>query len=581
MSVQGTQPNTRGMKRVNSKTDKDYPWLTNYPPDVDWHSELVVHSLPDMFDSAVARYHDQACSYFLGKTMTYGEIGDLSARIAAGLQAQGVKPGDKVGLFLPNCPYFIAFYFAALRIGCVIVNYNPLYTVEELEHQVKDSETVLMVSLDLKILFNKIEALIASKTLERAIICPFADLLPFVKGFLFKIVKRGDIAAYGASAVASSLIPYDAVISAGSDCTPAQIDPVSDVAVLQYTGGTTGVPKGAMLTHANLTANVQQVTLWFPDAHAGGEKIMAVLPFFHVFAMTGIMNYGLSRGFEIVMMARFELEDAIKLIKRVRPTILPGVPTLFNALMNHPKVEGPDLASLRYCISGGAPLPLEIRTGFEKLAGCKLVEGYGLSETSPVASVNPPEGAVKENSIGQPLPQTIISIRDLGDPSNELPLGENGEVCIFGPQVMKGYWQKEDATRDVFVGEYLRTGDVGHFDEDGFVFLVDRIKDIIICSGFNVYPRRIEDAIYEFPPVEEVTVIGVPDEYRGEAPKAFIKLKPGETATVEELLAFLKPKLSPIEMPDHFDFRDELPKTMVGKLSKKELREEHVAQQSE
>lgn len=565
---------------MNVKTDSAYPWLTSYPPNVDWHAEIAVHSLPDMFDKAVARYHDQTCTYFLGKTMTYGEIGDLADRVAAGLQAQGFKAGDKIGLLLPNCPYFIAFYFAALKIGCVIVNFNPLYTVEELEHQVRDSETVAMVSLDLNVLFDKVEALIASNTLKKAIICPFADLLPFVKGLLFKIVKRGDIASPETSSVKASLIAYDDVISKGQNFTPATIDPANDIAVLQYTGGTTGVPKGAMLTHANLTANVQQVTLWFPDSRDGDERIMAVLPFFHVFAMTGIMNYGLSRGFEMVLMARFELEEAIKLIKRTRPTILPGVPTLFNALMNHPKVAGADLASLRYCISGGAPLPLEIRTGFEKLANCKLVEGYGLSETSPVASTNPPDGLIKENSIGQPLPQTVMSIRDLEDPSRELPLGEDGEVCIFGPQVMKGYWQKEEATADVFVGEFLRTGDVGHFDEDGFIYLVDRIKDIIICSGFNVYPRRIEDAIYEFPPVEEVTVIGVPDEYRGEAPKAFIKLKPGETATVEELLAFLKPKLSPIEMPDHFDFRDELPKTMVGKLSKKELRDEHVAQTS-
>ena len=254
--------------------------------------------------------------------------------------------------------------------------------------------------------------------------------------------------------------------------------------------------------------------------------------------MTGIMNYGLSRGFELVLMARFELEDAIKLIRRTRPTILPGVPTLFNALMNHPKVTSEDLKSLRHCISGGAPLPLEIRTGFETLASCQLVEGYGLSETSPVATTNPPGGLVKENSIGQPVPQTIISIRDLEEPTREMPLGEDGEVSIAGPQVMKGYWKNEEATKSTFTGEYFRTGDVGHFDEDGFIYLIDRIKDIIICSGFNVYPRRIEDAIYEFPAVEEVTVIGVPDEYRGEAPKAFVKLKPGMTASAEELLIF-------------------------------------------
>ena len=533
--------------------------------------------MPELFDEAVERYAERPCTYFLGKSLTYREIGELTNQIAAGLQKNGVKPGDNVGLLLPNCPYFIAFYFAALKIGCVVVNFNPLYTVEELEYQVKDSNTTVMISLDLNILFNKVAEMLAGGVLARAVICPFADMLPFVKSILFKIVKRGEIASPYTSPVASALIPYDALTSKGSDYTPAAIDPVEDIAVLQYTGGTTGVPKGAMLTHANLSINVQQVTLWFPEAENGKERAMAVLPFFHVFAMTGIMNNGLSRGYELVLMAKFELDEAIQLIKRKQPTILPGVPTLFNALMNHPKVSAEDLSSLKYCISGGAGLPMEIKTGFEALASCNVVEGYGLSETSPVATINPPGGLIRENSIGQPLPGTVISIRDLDDPEREVPLGENGEVCISGPQVMKGYWQKPDATADVMIGGFLRTGDVGHFDEDGFIYLVDRIKDIIICSGFNVYPRRIEDAIYEFPPVEEVTVIGVPDEYRGEAPKAFIKLKPGTTATKEELLEFLKKKLSPIEMPDHFEFRDELPKTMVGKLSKKELRGEHEA----
>jgi len=562
---------------VSLEQETDYPWLSSYPSNVDWNAPLKPRSLPDMFDEAVARFSALPCTYFLGKSLTYGEIGELADQIAAGLQANGLKPGDKIGLLLPNCPYFIAFYFAALKIGCVVVNFNPLYTVEELEHQVSDSGTTVMVSLDLNILFDKVAELLEKGTLPRAVICPFADLLPFVKSILFKIVKRGEMAAPSASPVASALIPFDKLVSAGTDYAPASINPKEDVAVLQYTGGTTGVPKGAMLTHANLTANVQQVTLWFPDAEDGKERAMAVLPFFHVFAMTGIMNNGLSRGYELVLMAKFELEDAIQLIKRKQPTILPGVPTLFNALMNHPKVNSSDLSSLKYCISGGAGLPMEIKTGFEALASCNVVEGYGLSETSPVATINPLGGLIKENSIGQPLPGTVISIRDLDDPAREVARGENGEVCIAGPQVMKGYWQNKAATEDVMLGEFLRTGDVGHFDEDGFIYLVDRIKDIIICSGFNVYPRRIEDAIYEFPPVEEVTVIGVPDEYRGEAPKAFIKLKPGTTATKEEVLAFLKKKLSPIEMPDHFEFRDELPKTMVGKLSKKELRTEHPA----
>ena len=552
----------------------DHPWLAAYPPKVDWHAELTPRSLPQMFDASMARFAAQPCTYFLGKSLTYGEIGEQTERVAAGLQASGLKPGDKIGLLLPNCPYFIMFYFAALKIGCTVVNYNPLYTVEELDHQVRDSETTVMVTLDLKILFEKAEALIDSGTLERAVICPFAPMLPTVKSVLFRMLKRADLASPQASSIAGSLVSFDELTAHGSTYTAADIDPLNDVAVLQYTGGTTGIPKGAMLTHANLTVNVQQVVMWFPDADEGEERMMAILPFFHVFAMTGIMNYGLSRGFELILMPKFELDDAIKLIKLKRPTILPGVPTLFNALMNSPKINREDLSSLEYCISGGAPLPLEIRRGFEEQAGCSLVEGYGLSESSPVATTNPTEGLVKENSIGLPLPGTVISIRSIEEPERELPIGEDGEVCIHGPQVMKGYWNKPEATEDIFVGDYLRTGDVGHMDEDGFTFLIDRLKDLILCSGFNVYPRRIEDAIYEFPPVEEVTVIGVPDDYRGEAPKAFIKLKPGTEATVEEVLEFLKPKLSKIEMPEHIEFRDELPKTMVGKLSKKELRED-------
>ena len=565
------------MRPVSRKKQTNYPWLNSYPANVDWNAELNVRTLPDLFDEAVARYQDNVCTQFLGKSLTYGEMGDLTERVAAGLQKAGLKKGDKVGLLLPNCPYFIAFYHAAMKIGCVVVNYNPLYTVEELEHQVKDSGTVLMISLDLNVLFEKVEALISSGHLERAVVCPFAEMLPFVKGLLFKIVKRSEIASPQSSSVASSLVAFADVVGSGTDYTPADLNPAEDLAVLQYTGGTTGVPKGAMLTHANLTANVHQVILWFPEANDGEERILAILPFFHVFAMTGIMNYGLSRGFEMILMARFDLDEAVKLIKRTRPTTLPGVPTLFNALMNHPQVSPEDLVSLRHCISGGAPLPLEVRTKFEGLAKCQLVEGYGLSETSPVATTNPPGGMVKENSIGQPIPQTVVSIRSLEDPAREMPLGEDGEVCIAGPQVMKGYWQNEEATKAVFTGDFFRTGDVGHFDEDGFIYLIDRIKDIIICSGFNVYPRRIEDAIYEFPAVEEVTVIGVPDDYRGEAPKAFIKLKPGQSASEEDILKFLEPKLSKIEMPDHIEFRDELPKTMVGKLSKKELRGEETA----
>jgi long-chain acyl-CoA synthetase len=322
-----------------------------------------------------------------------------------------------------------------------------------------------------------------------------------------------------------------------------------------------------------------QVIPWAPELLEAQERVLGVLPFFHVFAMTVVMNFGIARGCEIIIMPRFVLDDALKLIDKAKPTVMPGVPTLFNAIMNHPKLKSFDLSSLKFCLSGGAPLPIEVKQKFEQLTGCKLVEGYGLSEASPIVTANPLEGPVKEGSIGQPIPGTIVSLRALDDPAREVPLGEKGELCVKGPQVMKGYWNRPQETADQFVGDYLRTGDVGIMDEEGFLFIVDRIKDLIICSGYNVYPRRIEEAIYEHPAVEEVTVIGIKDQYRGEAPKAFIKLKAGAQMTQEEMLKHLESKISRIELPAEIEFRDALPKTMIGKLSKKELKAEEAQRQ--
>ncbi|MGI9464366.1 MAG: AMP-binding protein, partial [Aestuariivirgaceae bacterium] len=342
----------------------------------------------------------------------------------------------------------------------------------------------------------------------------------------------------------------------------------------QYTGGTTGIPKGAMLSHANLTINVQQIIAWSNILELQVERVMGILPFFHVFAMTTVLNFSIKTGSMMILMPKFELDQAIKLIRQHKPTILPGVPTLYTALLNHKAIKREHLASLKLCISGGAALPQEVRRRFEEFSGCKLVEGYGLSETSPVATVNPITGLEKAASIGQPVPRTYISIRSLEDPAKQMPKGESGEICIKGPQLMQGYWNNSSATKAVMQGGYFRTGDVGYTDEFGFTYIIDRIKDMINCSGYKVYPRRIEDAIYDHDAVAEVTVIGIPDDYRGEAPKAFIKLKEGCTATADEMLAHLKPKLSKIEMPEEIEFRDELPKTLVGKLSKKELREQ-------
>ncbi len=553
-----------------------HPWLKRYPPEVDWHAEIPPAPVFQILDDAVRTYPERPCTTFFGRRQTYADLGRLVDRAAAGLQKIGVKKGTKVGLLLPNAPTFIVYYFAILKAGGTVVNYNPLYTVEELAYQVKDSQTEIMVTLDLKVLFEKVEALLASNTLPSAIVCRFPALLPASKATLFKVFKRKELAKPRASKMAGRIIMEADLMRQGPAPEPVPIDPMNDVAVLQYTGGTTGTPKGAMLTHANLYSNTQQVMRWAPELNQGQERVMGVLPFFHVFAMTVVMNFGIAKAAEIVMMPRFILDDALDLITKSRPTIMPGVPTLFNAIQNHPKIKEFDLTSLKFCLSGGAPLPLEVKQKFEAVTACKLVEGYGLSEASPVVTCNPIEGPIVPGSIGLPMPGTIVSLRSLADPSVPVSPGERGELCVKGPQVMRGYWNKPEETAGQFVGEYLRTGDVAIMDENGFFQIVDRIKDLIICSGYNVYPRRVEEAIYEHPAVEEVTVIGIPDKHRGEAPKAFVKLKTGMTATVEDIQRHLKVKLSKIELPAAIEFRDSLPKTMIGKLSKKELKAEET-----
>lgn len=560
-------------KSSTSAENIQYPWQKSYPSHLTWDKPYEPRPHFALLDDAVERYADNVCTYFVGKELTYAQVGAQTSKIAAGLSELGIRKGDKVGLFLPNSPTYVMYYFAILKVGGVVVNYNPLYTVEELEFQVKDSGTDIMVTLDLEILFEKCESLMARGSLSKTIVASFQSLLPGLKAFAFGLLKSGELANVAKSDMASACIMETKLINNDSVFHPVDIDPEKDLAVLQYTGGTTGRPKGAKLTHANIYINACQTVDWAPQLDGGQEVFMGILPFFHVFAMTCVMNVSIAIGAKMILLPRFELNAAIKLMAKTRPTCMPGVPTLYNALLNAKHLPKAAVDNLKFCISGGAPLPLEVKRGFEALSGAALIEGYGLSETSPVLTANVPNGEVIEGSIGIPFPGTIISLRSLEDPSVEVAQGEKGEICAKGPQVMSGYWQADEATKDVFVGEFFRTGDVGTMDEKGYTYIVDRIKDLIICSGFNVYPRRIEDAIYQNPLVEEVTVVGIPDEYRGEAPKAFVKLKEGQTLSASELMSFLEPKLSKIEMPEEIEFRDELPKTMVGKLSKKELRE--------
>jgi long-chain acyl-CoA synthetase len=565
-----------GPNSDNWPENPQYAWLKSYPSHLNWEHAYEPSAVGSLLDRTVSDYPGSTCTNFLGRKLTYAEISQLVDKAAAGLQRLGIVKGSKVGLMLPNCPTFIVHYFAALKLGAVIVNYNPLYTVDELRTQIVDSETDLMITLDLKALFSKIETLLADGTLNQAVVGQFTKLLPAAKAVAFRLLKGGDLAKPQSSTASNKIVIESDLLNNDGQFVPADIVPLEDVAVLQYTGGTTGTPKGAMLTHANLTINVAQVSAWTTDLKKSEERMMAVLPFFHVFAMTVVMNFGIERAAELVIMPRFVLDDALKLINKTKPTIMPGVPTLFNAIMNHQKLSSYDLSTLKFCLSGGAALPIEVKTQFERLTGCKVVEGYGLSETSPVLTCNPIDGPIKDGSIGLPLQGTRLSLRDIADPTREVGKGEEGEICAAGPQVMKGYWKQAEETADTFVGEYFRTGDVAVLDDDGFFYIVDRIKDLIICSGYNVYPRRIEEVFYEHPSVNEVTVIGIPDEYRGEAPKAYVKLVKGASLTEAELMAYVSEKLSKLELPKEIEFRSELPKTMIGKLSKKELKQEQT-----
>ncbi len=569
------------MTNIDPNTGQtSFPWISSYPKHLDWDMAFQAHRVDQILDNAVSRYGALNCIDFMGKTTTYSQIGKMASQATKGLQALGVKKGSRVALLFPNCPSHIVFYFAILKAGGTVVNCNPLYSADELDFQISDAQADLIISIDLKVMTDKIDILLEKGTLDKAVICSFSAQLPFMKSNLFRLFKRSAIAKLEGSGQADKYIMASSVMKNDGNYTLVEIDPDKDLAVLQYTGGTTGTPKGAMLTHANLTINVQQIQAWMTGLEPGTERVLGILPFFHVFGMTVVMLTGLSIGSELLLVPKFDVADTLKLISAKKPTILPGVPTLFNALLNHPKSGSYDLSSINICISGGAPLPVEVKTEFEAKASCTMIEAYGLSETSPLATVNPLEGLPRDLSIGLPAPATEISIRSIDDPTAEMPFGESGEICIRGPQVMPGYWNNPEETHDTFTDGFFRTGDVGYIDkEDGFIYIVDRLKDMINASGYKIYPRQVEDAIYAFPAVEEVTVIGITDDYRGEAPKAFIKLKTGMTASSQDILDFLKTKLSKIEMPKEIEFRDQLPKTIIGKLSRKELKAEEQNRQ--
>ena len=551
------------------------PWLKTYPEDVDWRFTPRAVPLYALLDEAVERYGDRHYLDFLDRKFTFAEVGDLSSRAAKGFQKLGVGKGVHVGLFFTNCPQSVVCLFGVLKAGGTVVNFSPLYSRRELLTQAEDSETEMLATLNIAGLFPAARALLDESRVGHLIVGSLSEAMKFPRNLLYRVMWRKSICDVPSNA---SYVRFRDLIDNDGVYDIPDIDPGKDIALLQYTGGTTGVPKGAMLTHANIYSNVLQGELWDSETRYGEERMIGALPFFHAFALTGVVLGAARLGAEIIIHPKFELEDIVRDIDRKKATILPGVPTMFAAINDHPDLEKYDLTSLRRCVSGGAPLPRVVKEKFEARAGCVITEGYGLTETSPSVAVTPVHGTYKEGSVGLPLPGTTVTIVDLDDPHKELPLGEIGEICVSGPQVMTGYWHRPEATAQTIVDGRLRTGDIGYVDDDGYLFIVDRKKDLILVGGFNVFPRTVEEAIYRHPAVREVTVIGVPDDYLGERPKAFVVLKdPDRPLSKDALMTFLRERLGKHELPREIEFRDELPKTIVGKLSKKELAEEERA----
>lgn len=553
------------------------PWLANYSHGSAWDTEFEALPVHHLLERSASETPDAPYLDFLGRTYTYGEVMDLVCRATKGFQTLGVKKGVKVGLFLPNCPQYVIAYYAILKAGGTVVNFSPLYSPDELAAQVEDSETDIMVCLDVASLYTTISDVMERTRLQCLVVGSLARALPPMKGMLYRLFRRREQAEV---TIDDRHVSFEAMVNNDGRPAPVQIDPHKDLAVLQYTGGTTGQPKGAMLTHANLSINAQQVAAVDPEATAEPQRILGALPFFHVFANTVILNMTTWVGGMIVMLPKFELGQAIKAIRKNQVTVLPGVPTMYTAMLNSAARAEGDLDSLRLCISGGAPLPVELKERFGKATPAVLVEGYGLTESSGVVSVNPFHGVNKPGSIGLPLPGTDIVIVDKDDPTRVLPIGEPGELTFRGPQVMQGYWHRDNS--DVFVNGLLRTGDIAYLDKDGYTFIIDRIKDMVMVGGFKVYPRMLEEALYQHPAVLEATVIGIPDDYLGQRPKAFVVLKPDAPADVDgaALCAWLNGRVAKHERVAAVEVRESLPKTMVGKLSKKELVEEEMAKRA-
>jgi long-chain acyl-CoA synthetase len=558
----------------------DFPWTQSYPPGVRWNAALPLMPVQQILDEAVARWPQRPALDFMGRVLSYQELGALVDRAAAGLQRLGVGPGVHVGLYLPNSPHYPIAFFGVLKAGGTVVNYSPLDAERVLEHKVEDSQTDILVTLDLAALYPQVARLLGRSRLKKMVVGSLGEFSANAQAVRAQLEGARQLSQVPVDELHLSF--EQLLANDGKYRAHAIADLKQTNAVLQYTGGTTGLPKGAMLTHANLSAACAQYVETTrgdpPILVEGEERVLVVLPLFHIYSLTVNLLLGVRLGALLVLHTRFDLDTVMNDLAAKKITVFAGVPTMFTAMVNHPKVATIDLKSLKFCGSGGAPLPAEIEHRFFELTGCHLNEGWGMTETSPTGTFTPARGKRKDGSCGMPLPGIRLKFEALGKPGQLAAQGEPGEMCIAGPNVMKGYWKNEDATAASMTDDgYFRTGDIAYMDTDGFVHIVDRSKDMLLCGGFNVYPRLIEDAIYLHPLVAEVCVIGVPDAYRGQSPKAFITLKPGAAPfTIDDLKAFLKGHLGKHEMVQELEIRAELPKTPIGKLSKKDLIDEEA-----
>jgi long-chain acyl-CoA synthetase len=554
------------------------PWLEHYDAGVSKkliYPEAPVHTL---LEGAAKRHPKRMALDFLGLQLTYEQVWDAAKRFATALENLGVRKGDRVAVMLPNSVQFVIAFYGASMIGAVVVNTSPLYVARELEQQLRDSGAETLVILNQ--FYPRYREVASTVPVKRVIVTSISDYLPFPKNMLYPVKARREGTWVEVKPEQHIFFFKRLLEKYPAQPAKANIQP-DDLALLQYTGGTTGTPKGAMLSHRNLMANVNQAASWTPDSRDGLETMLGVLPFFHVYGMTVCMNLAVKLGASIVLLPRFNTKDVLEAIQKHRVTIFPGVPTMYVAVNNHGDVKKYDLSSIRICLSGAAPLPLEVAHTFEALTGGKLLEGYGLTECSPCSHNNPINGERKEGSIGLPLPGVDARVVDAN--GNTLPFGEIGELAISGPNVMRGYWQRPEETakciRDSLdggntPGRWLMTGDMARMDAEGFTYIVDRKKDMIDASGYNVYPREVEEVLYQHPSVKEAVVAGVPDAYRGETVKAYVVLKDGETTTPEQILEFCKLRLAPYKVPKQLEFRTELPKTLIGKILRRALLEE-------